>query len=228
MTTLCIGGGGLGNFVNWLASPLGNLVWDLGLLVATVALIPLVLWLLERRRWRPARQFMYSRLFRTADYLVSLLPRERLSNLGRAGYTFGSNSYSTYAFKEDFMDALDQVDASEFEERIRELASKPELMDSFERGLDDALGPWAATFLAREPELNRLISVVRERLSAFNVALERYRRDPTSTQSPSRSDFHVGRMEQTYLALHWLVLGAYELRRWLADQADSVVELSKR
>ena len=215
------------NLVNWLASPLENLVWDVVLVVATVVLIPLVLAVLERRRWRPARQFMYSRLFRTADYLVGVLPRERRSNLGRAAYTFGPNSYGTHAFKEDFMDALAQMDASEFEERIRELASKPELMDSFERGLDDALGPWAATFLAREPELNRLISVVRERLSAFNAALERYRRDPTSTQSPSRSDFHVDRMEQACLALHWLVLVAYELRRWLADQADSV-EPSKR
>ena len=223
MTRLyAIGGCGLGKLVNWLASPLGNLVWDLVLVLATVALIPLVLAVLERRRWRPARQFMYSRLFRRADYLVGLLPQERRSNLGRAAYTFGPDSYSTNAFKEDFMDALTQMDASEFEERIRELARKPELMDSFERGLDDALGPWAATFLAREPELNRLISEVRERLSAFNAALERYRRAPTSTQSPSRSDFHVDTMEQAYLALYRLVLVAYELRRWLADQADRV------
>jgi hypothetical protein len=41
----------LGQFlVNWLASPLGNLLWDLVLIVATVALIPLVLALLEKLR----------------------------------------------------------------------------------------------------------------------------------------------------------------------------------
>jgi hypothetical protein len=38
----------LDNLVNWLASPLGNLLWDLVLVVATVALIPLVLALLEK------------------------------------------------------------------------------------------------------------------------------------------------------------------------------------
>jgi hypothetical protein len=215
------------NLVNWLASRLGNLVWDLVLVVATVALIPLVLSRLERRRWRPARQFLYSRLLRTADDVVGLLPEERKSSLGRAAYQFGPNNYSTWLFDEGFIDDLAQMDAAEFEERVKELAGKPELVGSWQHKFDDLLGTSAGVFLASEPELNRLIYEFTEHLSDFDATLERYRSKRTSTQSPSGSDFHVDTMEQAYLALHSLVQIAYELRRWLADQADSV-EPSKR
>ena len=175
------------NLVNWLASHLGNLVWDLVLVVATVVLIPLVLAVLERRRWRPARQFLYSRLLRTADDVVGLLPEERKSGLGRAAYQFGPNNYSTWQFDEGFIDDSAQMDAAEFEERVKELAGKPELVGSWQRKFDDLLGTSAGVFLAREPELNRLISEVTEHLSDFDATLERYRSDPTSTQSPSAS-----------------------------------------
>jgi hypothetical protein len=210
------------NLVNWLASPLGNLVWDLVLVVATVALIPLVLSRLERRRWRPARQFLYSRLLRTADEVVGLLPEERKSGLGRAVYQFAPNYYSTWQFDEGFIDDLAQMDAAEFEERVKELAGKPELVGSWQRKFDDLLGTSAGVFLAREPELNRLIYEVTEHLSDFDATLERYRSDPTSTQSPSASDYHVDAMEQAYIQLHRLVRSACELRRWLANHADRV------
>jgi hypothetical protein len=210
------------NLVNWLASPLGNLVWDVVLVVATVVLIPLVLAGLEKRRWHPARQFLYSRLLRTADDVVGHLPEERKSSLGRAAYQFGPNNYSTWQFDEGFIDDLAQMDAAEFEERVKELAGKPELVGSWQRKFDDLLGTSAGVFLAREPELNRLIYEVTEHLSDFDATLERYRSDPTSTQSPSASDYHVDAMEQAYIQLHRLVLSACELRRWLANHADRV------
>ena len=211
------------NLVNWLTSHLGTLVWDVLLVVATVVGVPILLAWLEKRRWHPARQFLYSRLLRTADEVVGLLPEERKSGLGRAAYQFAPNYYSTWQFDEGLIDDLAQMDAAEFEERVKELAGKPELVGSWQRKFDDLLGTSAGVFLAREPELNRLIYEVTEHLSDFDATLERYRSDPTSTQSPSASDYHVDAMDQAYIQLHQLVLSACELRRWLADQADSVV-----
>jgi hypothetical protein len=245
----------LRHVITWLSSHLGVVLWDLILQAVTIFI---TVWVIERwlewreqRRWYPARQFLYSQLFGKADYLVLLLPWERWSNLGNARYLFaGSRSYGTKAFREDFTESVWRMDASEFEERVQELAGKPELITSFEKGFDNTLGPWAGIFLAQEPELNMLINEVRERFSDFKATLERYRRRSARRGSPpreSREYFNVEgplkeamdqaldrtweqRMEevreeargQACIALKRLVLAAYDLRRWLTDQADSV------
>jgi hypothetical protein len=211
--------------INWLASPQGNLVSDLALTVAAVVLIPLVLWYQEQKRWRPARQFLYARLLEKAEFLVGLLPPQRLRNVRRASYTFGTRSYGTWAFEPDFITDITNMDVAEFEWRVDELTGKPELIESFQAGFDDLLGTSAGIFLARDPELNRLINEVSAELSRFVAALEWYRTNPTSTRSPSYSDFHVDTREQACIALHLLVLAAYRLRQWLVGQADRVVPM---
>jgi hypothetical protein len=240
--------------VTWLASHLGAVLWDLILQAVTIFITVWVIekWLerREERRWRPARQILYSQLFDKADSLVRLLPWESWSGHGSAWYHFaGARSYGTKVFGEDFTDSLWRIDASEFEKRVQELAGKPELMASLEQGFDNTLGPWTGVFLAREPELNKLINEVRERFSGFQTTLERYRRRSAPGKPPRelREYFNVEgalkeamdqasdraweqRMEeargeareQACIALKRLVLAAYDLRRWLADQADSI------
>lgn len=208
-----------------------------------------MLTLLERRRWRPARQFLYARLFQRAVYLTGLLPWERVSTLSSAWYEFGSISYGDKALEEGLGDPT-QVSSFEFEERVKELAGKPELMGSFQRRFDNTLGPGTDIFLAREPELNRLVNELRDRLSDFHATLETYQRRSSSGERPSRESreyFNVEgelkeamdqaldrsrerrmeeareeAMEQACIALSRLVLSAYDLRRWLTGKADNV------
>jgi hypothetical protein len=86
--------------INWLASPGGNLLWDLFLLALGIFLTVVILQRYfehrEEMRWLPARQYLYHSLFSEVNGLVELLPRELLEERPRAWYQFWDKSYGTY------------------------------------------------------------------------------------------------------------------------------------
>jgi hypothetical protein len=211
--------------VPWLESPGGNLVWDVLLqaigIIITVTVIRRYFERREELRWLPARQHVYARLFSHADYLVRYLPPHHLNGLTEATYQFGYTHYTSTAFPKAFTTRLVRLRLSELERLVKELAINPEPLESFQRDLDNLLGPSTSVFLEREPELNQLINELKESLSACFVTLNTYSRTVDTGRDPART---VGSsaLEQACITLRELVISGYRLRQWLAAQADTV------
>jgi len=58
---------------------------------------------------------------------------------------------------------------------IEQFANNPNLLDGFKQSLDTSLGYTGAVFLAREPELNKILSELQEWVSGFEGNLRGYR-----------------------------------------------------
>jgi hypothetical protein len=210
--------------VRWLASPSGNLVWDLLLqalgILFTVVILQRIFERQEERRWLPARQYLYYQLFRDVNWLVGLVPRENGEGRTQVWYRFGDRSYGTDNLDSSFAKELWSLDVSVLYRRVSEFADRPSVLDSFKQELDNTLDHSAAVFLAREPELNRLIASLREHISWFEGSLEIYREARESGRDPAAFGGSSA-IQQAGITLKELIISGYRLRRWLAERADS-------
>lgn len=200
----------LSEVVDWLASPRGNLVWDLSLVGLTVALIPLLVELRQKRRWLPAKHILYKRLFLSADNLIhNLVPvRVRMRESRGVWYHFGrSLSIGGRGYGENGADVRD-LEIEDFKQSAEEIAKRPELLSISRQSINSALS-WSSAILADEPQLNEMVSNLDERLDQAISTLDRYRRGSES-------------MEQVTVIFLILALTAYDLREWLAKQATEV------
>ncbi len=209
--------------VRWLASPGGNLLWDLFLqglgIFITVVVLQRYLERREERRWLPARQHLYQQLFEDADWLVGLLREYRERPL--VWYRFGYIGYGSKELDESFAKTLYALHVSALYDRVRTFADQPDVLDDFKQQLDTQLEHSAAVFLAREPELNRLIGQLREQISHFEGSLEVYREARETGRDPA-ARLGSSAINQAGIALRELIFAAYQLRSWLADHADRV------
>ncbi len=219
------------SLVRWLSSPGGNLVWDLFLFVLgiffTVVILQRYFEQREEMRWRPARQNLYFQLFGDVEWLLGLLPSDVLEWDPRVAYRFGHASHLSEDLDSAFTRKLASLDVATLRSLARELADNPELLEGFKRGLNDTLQHSAAVFLAREPELNRRISRVREHVSRLEGSLEIYRETQGTGRDPARIAGSSA-IEQVCIALKMLMIEAYGLRSWLADRADEVRPVKTR
>jgi hypothetical protein len=97
----------------------------------------------------------------------------------------------------------------------------PDALDSFKQQLGNTLDHSAAVFLAREPELNRLIASLREHISWFEDSLKVYR-EARESGSPPAPVTRSSAIHQAASTLRELIISAYRLRQWLIAHADSV------
>lgn len=226
----------------------------LGILI-TVFVIQRFIERLEERRWAPARDRAYYRLFRLTLSLLGHVPYHRRAALPGATYTFGSQAtLPAIDYGKDFGQTVWEIDRSEFEPAVEHWSSSPDRIAEFQRMVERLSEPEIAVFMHKEPELGRAIGVLRQRILEATLALERYRR-AASPESPSRGpreyfnvegamkeamdramdraterrmgDAKDEALEQACIALSWVVLAAYDLHRWLVDRATSI-KRSKR
>jgi hypothetical protein len=182
------------------------------LVIVTVAGIPLLLEWRERKRWLPARQRLYRRLFLNTDALLHHLMPPAVRMRDSAGdtvvYAFGPNySVSGSKFGCDFGTVLNDLDSSMFEESAEELSAlNRDVLSNHQQQLDKILGQSAVIFLSAEPKLNELVSDVDERLAQAISMMDRYRRGSESLQ-------------QVGVIFSILAHSAYALRLWLGQQA---------
>src|SRR5829696_7019759 len=161
---------------HFFASPGGNLLWDvflqaLGIFV-TVVILQRYFEHREEMRWLPTRQYLYYQLFRDVNWLVGLVPRENQEGRPKVWYRFGDRSYGTDNLGSSFAKDLWALDVSVLYGRVREFADRTDVLETFQQELDSTLDHSAAVFLAREPELNRLIASLREHIPWFEGSLE--------------------------------------------------------
>ena len=211
--------------VLWLESPDGNMIWDillqtLGIFI-TVTVIRRYLERQEEKRWLPVRQDLYSRLFSNADYLVGLLPPHYLPEPHKATYQFGYRRHTTYFFPEEFIARVVNARLTVFEDRVRALAEKPEIMEIYQEELNKLLGPSAIVCLTREPELNRLITDLTEWISNFQGTLETYRHVLETGRDPARRAGSSA-LQQACITFRGLMISGYRLRQWLAANAEQL------
>ena len=216
----------LGHLVAWLASPGGNLLWDLFVaalsILITITVIQRYFERLEKRRWAPARARAYYRLFMRVHGMMSHIPYHRRGNLGRINYRFGSHHVGGFDYA-SLMSELQEMDVREYGSVVEYWASSPEQLAEFERSEERLSEPELEVFLAREPELGRRLSELRERILQTSAALKSYRRDALRGQSGHVvGSMYVDTMEQACLSLRRLVDATYDLNQWIIEQADSV------
>jgi hypothetical protein len=108
----------VGSLVGLLASPQG-IFWDLHLFIVAVWLIPRLVEWRQNKRWLPAKQLFYRRLFINADALLhNVVPRSlRVRGSGtKVTYRFGQ-SYTISvggAFEKDFGAVLSKTQTPTF------------------------------------------------------------------------------------------------------------------
>jgi len=172
-------------------------------------------------RWRPARQHLYKQLFEDANWLVEFGLRGHREELPDVWYRFGYISYGTKGLDRSFAKKLSALPVSALYEEVKAFADEPDMLASFKRELDADLEHSATIFLAREPELNRLIGQLREHISYFEGSLEIYREARASGRDPA-ARLGSSAIDQAGIALKEVIFSAFWLRSWLAEHADSV------
>lgn len=210
-----------------MTSPGGGLLWDVLLLALGIFVTVFVLQRYfedrEKRRWGPARRYMYRQLDSDADWLLSLLPPEIQERKPRAGYGLGTRGPIDYEQERDFGRRLTQMRPAQLAAATEEFANDPYHLERFKRSLDAKLGYTGAVFLAQEPELNRILSELQGWMDGFEVELKFYREARKSVVKNAGSlvfDQACVRLKQMIFTGNWL-------RRWLLAQATEVEPSSR-
>jgi len=200
--------------IDWLASPGGNLLWDvllqaLGIFI-TVFVIQRWIEKREEKRWLPLKNVTYMLLFSTTEKLVRELSPHYHGESRVSIYYFGDRMSASSVPKE-FGEKLLTTDSTRFIKRAKEITEqRPDLLSDVYQDLraDVARGSVA---LAREPELSKLLADLDLALEAAIKAIN----------SPEDS-------APKYLAQHfrWVAQSAYKLNKWLKSQADGDSDMS--
>jgi hypothetical protein len=213
--------------LNFLTSPGGSLLWDLFLLAlgiyVTVVILQRYFERQEEKRWRPARQDLYQRLFSHANWLIKMLPSEVLGDWQQTKYKFG---YGSGGGRVDpsFSRSIRGLDAMRLGDVVESLADNPKLLEDFEEYLDGTLQQSAAFFSARDPELHRILAELREWVTRVKGILEAYResREAGISSTPPSWPPRSTPFEQSCVQLRELIITANILQTWLAARADEI------
>jgi hypothetical protein len=140
---------------HFITAPGGGLLWDVFLqalgIVFTVVILRRYFENREKRRWRPARQYMYRQLDSDADWLLGLLPPDIQERKLRVGYGLGMRGPIDYEQERDFGRKLTMMRPARLAEVTEQFANNPYLLVRFKQSLDDKLGYTGAVFWLRSP-----------------------------------------------------------------------------
>lgn len=204
--------------VNWLSSPSGNLIWDVGLqmlgIIVTVFFIQRWIEKREERRWLPLKHQMYYRLHNTTEHLVRDLyphaPHEGCAFI----YYFGrlpAISAITKEFGDEILDADEEAFASRALEIIDD---EPELLSDFYQEFHAAISR-SSVILESKPELSSLVATL-------DWALAGAVNDIGSRSASEDDEKHEVSGSFLVFYLKWVVREAYKINEWLKSQADAV------
>ena len=207
--------------VGLLTSPVGSLLWDVFLLALGIYV---TVWVLQRyfdgqeeKRWRPARQYLHRQLDSDADWLLGLLPPDIRERQPRGGYGLGTRGTIDHRQERDFGRSLTMMRTARLAAATEQFANDPYLLERFKQSLDTKLGYAGAVFLAQEPELNRILSELQDRMSGFEGHLKGYREARKSVAGAGSTVF-----EQACVHLKQMIIAGNWLRRWLLAQATEI------
>jgi hypothetical protein len=207
---------------HFLMSPEGNLLWDVFLQVLgiffTVVILRQYFENREKRRWRPARQYMYRQLDSDADWLLGLSPPDIRERKPRVGYGLGTRGPIDYEQERDFGRKLTMMRPAQLAAATEQFANDSYLLDRFKQSLDMKLGHTGAVFLAQEPDLNRILSELQEWMSGFEDHLKGYREARKSVVAGAGSMI----FDQACVHLKQMIVMGSWLRTWLLAQATEI------
>jgi hypothetical protein len=202
---------------HFLTSPGGNLLWDVFLLAlgifVTVVILQRYFDRQEEIRWRPARQYMYRQLLSDADWLLRLLPSDLREGQPEVEYGYGPRRGTDHRYGRDFGRSLARLNAARLSDVAEQFANDPTLLDGFKRSLNTSLAYTGVVVLAREPELNKILSELQEWMSGFEGNLKGYRE---ARESGVRGAGSMA-FKQACVSLKQMIIMGYRLRCWLAE-----------
>jgi hypothetical protein len=214
------------DFIHFLTSPGGNPLWDILLqalgIFFTVVILQRYFERREERRWRPARQDLYQRLFSHANGLIKMLPSEVRGDWpSSAWYQFGQKSTGGRV-DVAFSRSIRRLDAMRLKNVAEGLIDDPSLLEGFEQNIDATLQGSAAIFLARDPDLNRIVAEFREWITHVKRILEACREVRGSGMDPAVYPPVAPVSKQACVQLRELIIMANILQSWLAAHADEI------
>ena len=124
-----------------------------------------------------------------------------------------------------FSGRIRRLKSERHQEAVENLANDPTLLVQFKENLDATLRHSAAIFLARDPELSRVLGDFREWLTRFKRILEGYRE---VRQASRKSGTDPGRLAasdvsmQARVQLKELIIEAVRLQSCLARHAEEI------
>jgi hypothetical protein len=212
--------------LRYFASPGGNLLWDVLLqalgIFFTVVIPQRYFDRQEEKRWRPARQDLYLRLFSHAGWLIKMVPGDVREGGPQGAYTFGYGGIGGRVGPE-VSRSITRLRPGRLKDVVESLADDPTLLEQFEENLDATLRYSAAIFLAKDPGLSSLLADFRDWLTHFKRILEGYREvreaDREVGRDPKRgADSDL--LKQACVQLRELIIEANRLQTYLAGPAD--------
>lgn len=205
-----------------MTSPGRDLPWDIFLQVLgiffTVVILRQYFENREKRRWEPARRYMYRQLNRDADWMLSLAPPDIQEKQPKGGYLFGTRGPIDHEQERDFGRRLTQMRPARLAAATEDFANDTYHLERFKRSLDAKLGYAGAVFLAQEPVLNRILSELQGWMDGFEVELKFYR-DARESVVPGAGSMPF---DQACFRLKQMILTGNWLRRWLLAQATEI------
>jgi hypothetical protein len=220
----------LAELVDFFASPGGNLLWDIFLLALGIYV---TVWILQRyfdrqeeKRWRPARQDLYRRLFAHAGWLISMLPDDVREGGPQTGQEFGHSSIRGRA-DPAFSRSIRRLKAERLREAVDTLADNPKALEEFEERLDQTLQPSATILMTKDPGLSGLLADLREWMTKFEYILKGYREARRSHAALGMgTDPPIAK--QACVQLKEVIIEADRVRRWLAAHAEGIGPADRR
>jgi hypothetical protein len=203
---------------DFVASPGGGMLWDVFLLALGIYV---TVWVLQRyfdrqeeRRWRPAKQYLYGQLVSHTEWLLKLMPSHPREVQAEEEHEVGARRGATNRYGPDFGRSLSRLNAKRLSNVVEQFANNPRLLDVFKQNLDTSLGYAGAVFLAREPELNKMLNELQEWTLRFEGNLEGCR------EARESSVPHAGSIafQQACVSLKEMMLMGYRLHSWLAER----------
>jgi len=142
------------DLIRYFLSPGGNLVWDVLLqalgIFFTVGILQRYFERQEEKRWRPARQDLYRRLFVHVGWLIRMLPSDMRTGGPEVERRFGYRSVGGRA-DPAFSQSIGRMKAERLTSVVEGLADNPTAFENFEDRLDEIIQPSTTILIAREP-----------------------------------------------------------------------------
>jgi hypothetical protein len=138
--------------------------------------------------------------------------------------TFYKFGYGSVGGKVDsaFTRSIKRLDAMRLKDIAEGLVDDPTLLEGFEQNVDATLQHSAAIFLARDPDLNRILAELRDWISGVKHILEAYREARGSGMDPAAWPPLSPVSKQACVQLRELISTANILQSWLAERADEI------
>jgi hypothetical protein len=207
-----------------LTSPPKDLLWDVFLqafgIFFTVVILQRYFDNREERRWRPARQDLYRRLFTWAGWLIRMVPGDVGEGGPQTEHRFGYRSAKGRA-DPDFARSIRRLKAERLKDVVESLADNPKALEEFEERLDETLQPSATILMTKDPGLNGRLSDLRGWITEFGYILQSYR-DARKSQAALEMGADPAIAKQACVQLKEAMIEADRLRNWLASHAEGI------